>query len=212
LTEAGGAIITDVRDPQSSAARAGLKVGDVVTEFNGQKVKSAQDLIGKVASTKPDESVNVIYLREAGNSMERKTTVIKLAERPSNNQTANADDDTRRKLPIGGAKEEPNPFGLTLVEMTAAQAAAAKLEGQKGLVVKEINPASFIADVKMSNGSDALDEGDVIQRVNRVAVADLKTFNDVTKKLKTGDAVVMHVMSSRRGGTPQLKVVQFTVQ
>jgi S1-C subfamily serine protease len=103
---------------------------------------------------------------------------------------------------------------LTLIELTPTLAATYNLEGQKGLYVKEINPASFIADVKMSNGSDALDKGDVIQRVNRVAVTDLKTFSDLARKLKTGDAVVMHVISgeNRRGRTPQLKIVQFTVQ
>jgi len=212
LTNPNGAIVMNVSEPQSAAAKAGLKVGDVITEFNGQKVQNAQDLIAKVASTKPEESVNLVFMREAGASMERKTTIIKLGERPSNNQTGNSDD-TRRKLPLGGAKEELKPFGLTLVELTPALAAASKLEGQKGLVVKEINPASFIADVKMSNGSDALDEEDVIQRINRVTVTDLKTFNDVTKNLKTGDPVVMHVIgSSRMGRIPQLKIVQFTVQ
>jgi len=212
LTEVGGAIILDVPDSQSAAAKAGLQVGDVIMEFNGQKVQGAQDLIAKVASTKPEESVNLVYLRENGANMERKTTIIKLAERPLRNQSANADD-TRRKLPIGGAKEESKPFGLTLVELTPTLAATSKLEGQKGLVVKEINPASFIADVKMSNGSDALDKGDIIQRVNRVAVTDLKTFNDLAKNLKTGDAVVMHVISgSQTGRSPQLKIVQFTVQ
>jgi serine protease Do len=212
LTETGGAIITNVSDSQSAAARAGLQVGDVITEFNGQKIQSAQDLIAKVASTKPEESVPVIFLRENGANMERKTTTIKLAERPSSNQTANADD-TRRKLPVGGAKEELKPFGLTLTELTPALAANARLEGQKGLFVKEINPTSFIADVKMSNGSDALDEGDIIQRVNRVAVTDLKTFNDLARRLKTGDAVVMHVISSSRmARSSQLKIVQFTVQ
>jgi S1-C subfamily serine protease len=185
----------------------------VITDFNGQKVQSAQDLIAKIASTRPEESVNLVFMRETDASMERKTTSIKLGERPpSRNQTTSADD-TRRKLPLDGVKEELKPFGLTLIEMTPALAATYKLEGQKGLVVKEINPASFIADVKMSNGSDALDENDVIQRVNRITVTDLKTFNDVTKNLKTGDAVVMHVMStSRSGRTPQLKIVQFTVQ
>ena len=212
LPNANGAIVMSVSDQQTAAAKAGLKVGDVITEFNGQKVKNHQDLITKIASSNPDETVNVTFFREAGAALERKTAVIKLGERPSSNQTANSDD-TRRKLPLGRANEETKPFGLTLVELTPTQAAASKLEGQKGLVVKEINPASFIADVKMSNGSDALNENDVIQRINRVTVTDLKTFNDVTKNLKTGDAVVMHVMSaSRMGRSPQLKIVQFTVQ
>lgn len=205
-----GAIITDVRDKQSAAANAGLQSGDVVVEFNGQKIESAQDLIAKVASTSPDQSINVVYLREIGDKLERKTTAIKLAERPSNNKAPETDE--RKKLPLG-PKEEVKPFGLTLTELTPALAASSKLEGQKGLVVKEINPASFIADVKMSNGTDALDEGDLIQRINRVSVTDLKSFNEIARNLKTGDAVVMHVLSkSNATRLAQLKIVQFTVQ
>lgn len=211
LRDANGAIITDMPDSQSAAAKAGLQVGDVITEYNGQKVQNAQDLINKIATTRPDESVNLVFMREMGANMERKTTMVRLAERPTGNETAGADE-SRRKLPVGGAKEESKPFGLTLVEMTPILAATSKLEGQKGLVVKDINPTSYLADVKMSNGSGALNEGDVIQRVNRVAVTDLKTFNEVAKNLKTGDAVVMHVMSVGRGQIPQLKIVQFTVQ
>jgi hypothetical protein len=60
---------------------------------------------------------------------------------------------------------------------------------------------------------DALGEGDLIQRINRVAVTDMKTFSEVVGKLKKGDAVVMHVMTyDVRSRGLQLKVVQFTVQ
>ena len=212
LTEAKGAIVTDVRDRQSAAAAAGLQTGDIIVEFNGQKVDSAQDLIAKVASTSPEQNVAMVYLRENAAGVERKNTTIKLAERPSKNRAAN-DNDTPRKLPIGGAKEEIKPFGLTLNELTPALITTYKLELNKGVLVKEINPESFIADVKMSNGTDALDEGDLIQRINRTTVTNLKSFNDVAKTLKTGDAVVLHVLSSNRSGRGgQLKIVQFTVQ
>ncbi len=211
LGQTGGAIITDVRDPLSSAAKAGLQAGDVILEFNSQKVENAQDLIAKVALTKPGEDVQITYLRDTGSALERKTATLKLAERPSNNQAVN-DTDTRQKLPIGGAKEELKPFGLTLAELTPQATAAAKIAGQKGLLVKEINPASYIADVRSSNGADALTEGDVIQRINRVTVTDLKSFDDIVKNLKIGDPVVLHVYSKRGGRETQLKIVQFTVQ
>ena len=119
----------------------------------------------------------------------------------------------RKKLPLGGSKEEAKPFGLTLSELTPGLAASYKLEGMKGILVKDINPESYIADVKVSNGTDALAEGDLIRRVNRVNVADLKSFNDMVSKLKPGDAVVMEVMSYNPvTRSPQLKIVQFTVQ
>lgn len=211
LSDAKGAIITDVRDAKGSASAAGLRTGDVIVEFNGQKVENAQDLIARVSATSPDQSVAIAYLRENGTQMERKTLSLKLGERPI--KTKPEMEGERTKLPIDGAKEEIKPFGLTLVEITPTLAATYKLEGQKGLLVKEINPESFIADVKASNGGDALDEGDLIQRINRSPVTDAKTFSDTVGRLKKGDAVVLHVLTYNPATrSPQLKIVQFTVQ
>ena len=81
------------------------------------------------------------------------------------------------------------------------------------MIIKNINPASFIADVKNSNGEDALGEGDLIQRINRVSVTDLKTFSSMANNLKKGDAVVLQVQSyDRRTRSLQFRIVQFTVQ
>jgi serine protease Do len=211
LKDAKGAIVTDVRDKTGAAATAGLKVGDVITDFDGHKVESARDLIVKASSGTPGQEVPIEYLRENGTSIEKKTAVIKLGERQL--VAFQDSDEEKGKMPIGTTRDDQKPFGLTLTELTPALAANYKLEGQKGLVVKEINPASYIADVKMSNGDDALDEGDLIQRINRAPVTTLKAFNDTVAKLKSGDAVVLEVMSySRLTRSTQLKIVQFTVQ
>jgi predicted metalloprotease with PDZ domain len=152
------------------------------------------------------------YLRENGVNVERRGTSIRLGERPSSNRRGE-DDGTRTKLPLNRVNETAKPFGLTLTDLTAALATTYKLEGQSGLIVKEINPESYIADVKASNGGDALGEGDLIQRINRVAVKDAKSFSDQVNRLKTGDAVVLHVLSYNPViRSPQLKIVQFSVQ
>ena len=209
LKDAKGAIVTDVRDKTGEAAVNGIKVGDVITDFNGQKVESARDLIAKVSATAPGQQVEIKYLRENGPKIENKTATIKLGERRVSD-TAALDDTT--KTPIE-KRADDKPFGLTLAELTSALATNYKLDGQKGLVVREINPASYIADVKMSNGDDALDEGDLIQRINRTPVTTLKAFNETVAKLKPGDAVVLEVVAySRITRSIQLKIVQFTVQ
>ena len=212
LSEAKGAIVTDIRDRQSSAALAGLQVGDIILEFDGKRVENAQDLIGKVSAAAPDRAVYLVYLRENGSKLERKSVVVKLAERLTNNKPA-ADDETRKKLPIDPPQEEYRPFGLTISELTTALAETYKVEGKKGLLVRAINPASFIADVKTGNGMDAVFVGDLIQKINRMPVTDLRSFNETVKGLKAGDAVVLQVWSSNRGTrTPQVKIVQFTIQ
>ncbi|HVF29628.1 MAG TPA: trypsin-like peptidase domain-containing protein [Pyrinomonadaceae bacterium] len=211
LKDTRGAIVIELRDPQSAAATAGLKVGDVIVEFNGQRVDGAQDLIAKVSATSPENSVNVAYLRENGSGLDRRTTSIRLGERPLRTSRA-GEESSRTRLPLE-RKEEVKPFGLTLVDLTPTLASTHKLEGQKGVLVKEINPESYIADVKLSNGVDALGEGDLIQRINRVPITDVASFSEVVGKLKKGDAVVLHVITfDGRNKSLQLKIVQFTVQ
>ena len=211
LTDAKGAIITDLRDKQGPAALAGLHIGDVIVEFNKQKVESSQDLIKKVAATPPDQTVTIKYMRENGANLEARTASAKLSERPTASTTA--DDGERRKLPIDGTITEQKPFGLTLAEMTPTLATTYKLSGQKGLVVKEINPQSFIADVRNASGFEALGEGDLIQRINRVTVTDLKMFSEIVTKLKVGDPVVLQVISYNPAlQATQMKIVQFTVK
>ena len=211
LKDAKGAIVTDIRDKQSAAALAGLLTGDIIVQFNGQTIESAGDLIAKVASTSPEQTITLQYLRENGTAMDLKTTTIKLGERPSNNRAV-IDDGERRKLPIDGVKEE-KPFGLTLTSLTKPLAEKYGFTTEKGLVVTDINPASYIADVKNSLGNAALGEGDLIVKMNRVAVTDLAAFSDAVSKLKTGDAVVLNVLTftPQLQGT-QLKIVQFTVR
>jgi serine protease Do len=211
LADAGGAIVIDIRDKKSPVAIAGIQIGDVIVGFNGQHVDSAQDLIAKVASTAPDKTVSVDYLRESGSALEKRTASLRLGERPTD-ESAQGDSDGR-KLPIDRTVDDQKPFGLTLAVITPTLASTYKLTGLKGLVVKEVNPASFIADVKNSLGVGALSEGDLIQRINRVEVTDLKTFSQVVAGLKVGDPVVLHVLSFNPvQGTTQLKIVQFTVR
>ncbi|MGR3808270.1 serine protease DegQ [Pasteurella testudinis DSM 23072] len=58
-----GAFISEVL-PNSAAAKAGLKAGDVITEINGQKINSFAELRAKIATTGAGKSVNLTYLRE----------------------------------------------------------------------------------------------------------------------------------------------------
>ena len=211
LSDTRGAIISDIKDKQSPAALAQLQTNDVIVEFNGQRIENEQDLIARVAATGPDQTVSISYLRDNGASIDKKTATVKLGERPAASRADEPSD--RRKLPLDGRSAEQKPFGLTLNELTPALATANKLDGQKGLLVKEINPTSFIADVRNSNGNEALGPGDLIQRINRLNVSDLKSFTQFVAKLKVGDPVVLNVISYNPVlGATEMKILQFTVK
>jgi len=57
-----GAYVGRVR-PDSPAARAGLKAGDVIVELNGQPIRSATDLERVTGSLRTGEQVTLVYVR-----------------------------------------------------------------------------------------------------------------------------------------------------
>ena len=212
LPETNGAIITSIRNPSGAAAKAGLQDNDIIVSINNKKVLNAQDLIGKIASIPPGEDVTVNFFRENGRDLERKTVTVRLDERPGADLIAD-DDGSRRKLPLDGKTDKPLPLGLTLSELTPELAKRYNFEGEKGVLIRRVDPQSFIADVKNSAGSQALGRNDLIQRINRIQVTDLKSFNAVANTLKKGSSVVLHVARyDRQTQSIVPQIVQFTVQ
>ncbi|MPY86018.1 MAG: PDZ domain-containing protein, partial [Actinophytocola sp.] len=64
-----------VRQPRQ-AEQAGLEPGDVITEFNGQPIHTAIDVIAAVRSHAPNEECTVRYERDG----EQATTKVTLGE------------------------------------------------------------------------------------------------------------------------------------
>jgi putative serine protease PepD len=74
----GGAKITEIVDG-SPAAKAGLKVGDVITAFDGRSIGSADDLTSAVTTAKPGDKVTVT-VRSGGTS---KHVTVQLGVQPA---------------------------------------------------------------------------------------------------------------------------------
>jgi serine protease Do len=211
LGEGRGAIVTEIRAKNGAAAIAGIQAGDVISEFNGRAVVNAQDLISLVGSTEPETEIALTVLRENGAQLDRKILKVKLGERPTQNR-AESETIERKKISLDPASEKKT-LGLTLSELTPTLATGLKLVGQKGVLVKEVDPASFLFDVKNADGSEALSEGDLIQRINRIPVANINAFEAVASKLKSGDALVLHVVTFNRSTQNlQSRIIQATVR
>lgn len=63
LSEERGVEVTRV-DPDSPAEKAGLKVGDVVLEYNGQRVEGTQQFIRMVRETPPGRRITLLISRD----------------------------------------------------------------------------------------------------------------------------------------------------
>src|ERR1700752_333265 len=71
-----GGVVTQV-DPDSPGARAGLQIGDVITEIDGQKVSDAGELQVLVGQKKPGTKITLNVLRD-GKSMTIPVTLEEL--------------------------------------------------------------------------------------------------------------------------------------
>jgi len=85
----------------------------------------------------------------------------------------------------------PAEFGLHIENLTPVRAQKVGIEGQKGVVVSEIEPASFADDI-------GFQPGDVVSEVNGASVTSVDDYRKAVSKLKPGENVVFKVL--RRNG------------
>ncbi len=218
LPEAKGAIVTNVAEKQGGqptpATKAGLQANDVIIEFENTPVINAQDLIQRVASTPVGQQVSLTYLRDVNGKLDKKTVQVVLGERPpQNGRDWNG--------PITSSSKGPDPkgnalhLGITLAELTPQLLADRHLTGVQGLYVKDVDPNGLIAELRNTGGGQALVEGDLINRINRVPVTSLADFQRVLSGLKSGDPIVLNITRIQRdpkGDQLFPVIVQFTYQ
>ena len=213
LPEAKGAIVMDVYPgtpgKPTPAATAGLQSNDVIVEFNGESIANAQELIQRVAGSAVGQAANFTYLRDADGKLEKHTVSIVLGERPPSRSSSDEDVSPKSK----DSKASVLKLGMTLAELTPQLVTEKHLAGVRGLYLKDLDPNGVAADVRSTLGTPALQEGDVITRINRMQVSTLADFQRVLGALKPGDPVVLNVSRyDRTQDRVVTQIVQFTYQ
>ncbi len=156
LSQAGGALVGEV-SPDTPAARAGVKRGDVIQAVNGQPVTSANDLRLRISQTAPGTNVKLQIWREG------KTQDVSLAlgELPEKADKAGPEEGGS-----GGLE------GVDVQELTADIAEQLQLApGTRGVVVTSVDPASGAAAADLRRG-------DVIQEVNHKPVTSVQQYRE----------------------------------
>jgi Do/DeqQ family serine protease len=174
-----GAIVQDV-DPGQPAERAGVKAGDIITEFQGQRVEDSSRLRNLVAQAPPGSTVKFKVWRDGA---ERELAAT-LAEMDSKAVSAGA---------RGGAGPTGSALsGVGVESLTSETARRLNLPpGARGVVVTDVDPDSGAADA-------GLQRGDLIEEVNRQPVASPGEFESAMQKAgKQG--VLLRVRSGDRG-------------
>ena len=131
FNQSGGVLIGDV-SPDTPAARAGLKKGDVVVKFNGQSMSDVNDLRLRIAQMAPGTTVNLGVWRE-GKTQDYSLTLGELKDAPGA--------EAKEEGESGGGLE-----GVEVQELTPDIAQQLNLPtGTHGVVVTSVDPSSAAA-------------------------------------------------------------------
>jgi serine protease Do len=169
INDSKGVLIPEVM-VDSPAAKAGVKAGDVIVEMDGKPVGRAGELQRQIALKEPDKSVKLVIIRDDS----RKTITVKLGKRPS-----------REELIAGRSGNAAERLGMTVRDLTEDAAKQYGYEGLTGVLVTSVEEGSPAAE-------SGIEQGCLIQEVNRNSVTDVKQFDEeVQKSLKTGRVMML---------------------
>ena len=184
-------IVIESVEPGSPAEKAGLKGGDVITSVNGKMVKTGNDLVNPIAQATIGSKVKLTYVRD--HSQKETTAVVEDRTHVFPSQAGRLNDQP--------GESAPAEFGLRVDSLTRDRAQRFGVEGMKGVIVTEVEPASFASD------DLGFARGDVISEVNGQAINSIDDYKDAVAKLKPGTNVVFKVL--RRGGDPDRVLTVF---
>ena len=163
MSNASGAVVTEV-DPNSAGGKAGLQIGDVITELNGKSVTDAGELQMEVGQKRPGETIQLEVMRD-GKTMSIPVTLEAMGA--TNGGATVAGDHGKGR------------WGLSLGDLSADVRDQLQIPSTvHGAVVQDVQPGSPADNA-------GLQRGDVIVEVDRhsdQSAADVaKALADVPK-------------------------------
>lgn len=89
-----GVLVSEVTDG-GAADKAGIKEKTIITEFDGKRIRSIEELVSRLEYYEPGEEVDVTIEVADGDSYKEKTVTVTLGENSEKNQ--DSDDDSKEK-------------------------------------------------------------------------------------------------------------------
>jgi len=152
LSSPNGALVSSVV-PDSAAAKAGLKPGDVITAIDGEPVNVAGDVSSRVGLARPGDKLKLELWRDKAGRSE----VVSLGRADKDVQEASA-------APQGGQ------LGLALRPLQPQELRSSGLEG--GLLIERVSGPAQLAGVQ---------PGDVLLALNGKPVQNIEQVREVLK-------------------------------
>ena len=182
LDKPAGALISQV-EPGGPAEKAGVRVGDVVIEFDGQPVNESADLPHIVGMVKPGTRSAMKVIRE-GKKTDLRITVGELES---------ADDEGS----VAQASATGGRIGLVIDDLDQQQKAQLRING--GVVVREVARGK-------AGDRAGLRPGDVITLIGSESVRDAKRFGEIVAALPSGTHVPVRLLRGGQAGFVAIRI------
>ncbi|NNG80729.1 Do family serine endopeptidase [Acinetobacter sp. ANC 5378] len=162
LSKPEGALVTQVA-PNSPAAKAGFKSGDVILKYNGSPISRTSDLLNYLNRTTPNQVIQLQVLRDD------KTRNISAT-------VTTAPDDTPAKVEQTAQQKGP-VIGVSIRNLSAAEQAQLDIKG--GILVEEVKRGGIAAQSRLI-------AGDIITQINNKTILNSEDFIKSVSDLKKG--------------------------
>ena len=174
LEERMGAVVSAItRD--GPADKADLQPGDVIIEYNGERVEDTEDLVAKVTRTRPGTEVPVTVMR-LGEPITLDVTIEEL------------DLETESRTARAAVEDVSTGLGMTLQDLTRETARRLGVpSGTQGAVVVDLEPRGAAE-------RGGVQVGDVVVRVNRTPVASADEATRALQRVESGRVALLLVV------------------
>jgi serine protease Do len=170
MDKAHGALVANI-SKDGPAEKAGVKVGDVIIEFDGKEIKDSGDLPIIVARTAVERKVRMKVLRDK-KEQQLSVTVGELKDEE-----------------VVASAPEKGELGMTVQRLTPQIAESLGLERAEGVVVSAVDPGSAADEA-------GIRRGDVIVEIDRKPIRSIDEYKKAVAGIKKGKGVLLLV---RRG-------------
>ncbi len=200
LPNTSGAIIGAVADG-GPADKAGIKVDDVITQFNGKQVKDNSQLVDMVMHTAPGTTVPVeIYRAKKPMTLSVRVDALDLAQEQEQLAEGTSGNPSRPNAPRAPRNEpKDTAFGMQLREITPGIARDLGLPaGKGGAVISSVDPIGSAARAGFTTG-------DVILGIDGTTVTSIDQVSSMLDKVASGQAVRVRFLRDGQEGLALLR-------
>jgi len=163
LPEIKGAVVAQVIK-DSPAEKAGIMEGDVIIEYDGNKVEDVKDLQLKVANTPVGKKVPIVVWRD-----KKKITIyVTIGEMPEEVVVAE--------------KEEKSWRGIKVSSLTEDIKSHFRIEDTDGVVIIEVETGSPADE-------SGIKVGGVIKRINNYKISNISDYRKIIKNIPQNSTV-----------------------